>query len=130
MPDTFALATGRRKEAIAKVRLQSGKGKITVNNQPLLDYFNRESLMMIVRQPQELSNTVNKYDIIAQVKGGGKSGQAGALQLSIARALVKVDSGLRSSLKKAGFLTRDPREKERKKYGLAKARKRYQFSKR
>ena len=123
-------ATGRRKESVARVRLRAGTGKFEVNRQPLLDYFKRETLKMIIEQPLEKTETLGKFDIIATVKGGGLTGQAGALRLGISRALLKYDADLRPILKANGYLTRDPREKERKKYGLAGARKRYQFSKR
>jgi len=123
-------ATGRRKESVARVRLRAGTGKFEVNRQSLLDYFKRETLKMIIEQPLEKTETLGKFDIIATVKGGGLTGQAGALRLGISRALLKYDTNLRPILKANGYLTRDPREKERKKYGLAGARKRYQFSKR
>lgn len=124
------LATGRRKSSIARVRLMEGTGKIAVNNQSLIDYFKRETLKMIIEQPLEKTDTLSKFDIIADVRGGGLTGQAGAVRLGIARALVKFNEELRPILRTNGFLTRDPREKERKKYGLAGARKRFQFSKR
>ena len=114
--------TGRRKSSVARVRLVPGTGKITVNKRELNEYFGRQTL--------ELTNTVEQYDVIATVAGGGPSGQAGAIRHGISRALLDVDGELRQSLKKAGFLTRDPRMKERKKYGLKKARKASQFSKR
>lgn len=123
-------AVGRRKESVARVRLIPGDGKFVVNKRPLLDHFKRETLRMVIEQPMELTDTLGKYDIIANVDGGGLSGQAGAMQLGIARALLKVDEDYRSKLKAAGFLTRDPRMKERKKYGQPGARKRFQFSKR
>lgn len=122
--------TGRRKSSVARVRLVPGTGKITVNNRELNDFFGRQTLELIVKQPLNLTNTVDQYDVIANVAGGGASGQAGAIRHGISRALLGVDSELRSALKKAGFLTRDPRMKERKKYGLKKARKASQFSKR
>lgn len=122
--------TGRRKSSVARVRLVPGTGKITVNNRELNEFFGRQTLELIVKQPLNLTNTVEQYDVIATVAGGGASGQAGAIRHGISRALLGVDSELRSSLKKAGFLTRDPRMKERKKYGLKKARKASQFSKR
>ena len=122
--------TGRRKSSIARVRLMSGKGNITVNGKPLDEYFGEETLKVIVRQPLTATNTLDKFDVIATVKGGGFSGQAGAVRHGIARALVQADAENRPALKKAGFLTRDPRKKERKKYGLKKARKSPQFSKR
>jgi len=130
MKTVFFDAVGRRKEAVARVRLVPGDGKVTVNKMPLLDFFKRETLKMIIEQPLELTETLGKYDISANVNGGGLSGQAGAVRLGIARALIKIDEEHRPKLKKAGFLTRDPRMKERKKYGQPGARKRFQFSKR
>ena len=123
-------ATGRRKEAIARVRLTPGSGKVTINGQPMMEYLGRESLAMIIQQPLELVNLLGKYDVYASVRGGGIAGQSGAIQLGIARALLQIDPGSKKQLKIEQFLTRDPRMKERKKYGLAKRRKRYQFSKR
>jgi small subunit ribosomal protein S9 len=123
-------ATGRRKNAIAKVWLIAGKGDITINKRGLGEYFGKKTLEMIVKQPLELTSTLGKYDVIASVKGGGTTGQAGAVRHGIARALCLADDGLRPSLKSAGFITRDPRMKERRKYGLKKARKASQFSKR
>ncbi len=122
--------TGRRKNAIARVRLLPGEGKLIVNNRSLDAYFGKKTLEMIVKQPLNLTNTLTQYDILAKVEGGGTTGQAGAMRLGIARALIKADPNLRPALKKAGFLTRDPRMKERKKYGLRKARRAPQFSKR
>jgi small subunit ribosomal protein S9 len=122
--------TGRRKCSIAKVRLVSGQGNVIVNGKPVLDYFGRKVLELIVKQPLTITNTDGKYDVLASVHGGGTSGQAGAVRHGIARALLKVEDEFRSPLKKAGFLTRDPRMKERRKYGLKKARKAPQFSKR
>jgi len=122
--------TGRRKCSIAKVRLVSGQGNVIVNGKPVLDYFGRKVLELIVKQPLSVTNTDGKYDVLASVHGGGTSGQAGAVRHGIARALLKVEDEFRSPLKKAGFLTRDPRMKERRKYGLKKARKAPQFSKR
>ena len=122
--------TGRRKCAIAKVRLISGQGNIVVNGKPVLDYFGRKVLELTVKHPLSITNNEAKFDIIASVHGGGKSGQAGAVRHGIARALLKVEDEFRSPLKKAGLLTRDPRMKERRKYGLKKARKAPQFSKR
>ena len=122
--------TGRRKESIARVRLMAGKGDITVNGKSLDEYFGSDILKVIVNQPFAVTNTVGKYDVIVKVIGGGFTGQAGAIRHGIARALVKSDEALKSDLKKAGFLTRDPRMKERKKYGLKKARRAPQFSKR
>jgi len=123
-------ATGRRKSSVARVRLKPGNGNIEVNKQSLLDYFKRETLKMIIEQPLDKTETLGKFDIIAGIRGGGLTGQAGALRLGISRALLQYDEELRPVLRANGFLTRDPREKERKKYGLAGARKRYQFSKR
>lgn len=123
-------AVGRRKEAVARVRLTPGKGDFVINKKPLLGFFKRETLKMIIEQPLELTETQGKYDVSANVRGGGLSGQAGAVRLGIARALIKIDEEHRSKLKKAGFLTRDPRMKERKKCGQPGARKRFQFSKR
>lgn len=124
------IATGRRKNAIARVRMTPGNGKITVNDKDLLDYFRRETLKMDIEQPLEVTETLGKYDFAISCIGGGLSGQAGAVRLGIARALLVFSEDFRSVLRRGGFLTRDPREKERRKYGLAKARKRYQFSKR
>ena len=123
-------ATGRRKNAIAKVSVTPGKGNFQVNGMSLMEYFNRRVLVVHVEQPIELTNQRDSCDIIASVQGGGKSGQAGALRHGIARALAAMDDDLKAELRKAGYLTRDSRMKERKKYGLAKARKRFQFSKR
>jgi small subunit ribosomal protein S9 len=127
---SFFYGTGRRKCSVAKVRVVSGRGKILVNGLPVGEYFGRQVLELTVKQPLVITNTSEKYDILASVHGGGKSGQAGALRHGIARALLKADDEYRSPLKKAGFLTRDPRMKERLKYGLKKARKAPQFSKR
>jgi len=129
MKDTY-IAVGRRKDSVARVILIPGTGEITINKRPVLDYVKRETLRMIIEQPLELTETKGKYDILANVYGGGLSGQAGAIRLGIARALTHLDEELRPVLKKNGFLTRDSRMKERKKYGMAGARKRYQFSKR
>ncbi len=123
-------ANGRRKSSIARVRLVPGTGKITVNKREVLDYFKRETLKMVVEQPFEVTETLGKFDVVANINGGGLSGQAGALRLGISRALLVWNAELRPDLKAAGFLTRDPREVERKKYGQPKARKRFQFSKR
>ena len=123
-------AIGRRKSSVARVIVAEGSGKIIVNNKPVDTYFPRETLRMIIRQPIELIGATGKHDISAKVDGGGLTGQAGAVRLGIARALIKMDADLRGKLKKEGFLTRDPREAERKKYGLKGARKRFQFSKR
>lgn len=122
--------TGRRKTSAARVFLSSGTGNITVNNKPLDRYFGRQTARMIVRQPLEVVAALDKFDIKVTVRGGGNSGQAGAIRHGIARALVEQDETLRSPLRQAGFLTRDAREVERKKVGLRKARKRPQFSKR
>ena len=122
--------TGRRKTSVARVRLVPGEGKILINGRELGAYFGRKTLELIVKQPLNLTNTLAQYNVLAKVEGGGPSGQAGAIRHGIARALLRVDGELRLSLKKAGFLTRDPREKERRKYGLKKARKASQFSKR
>ncbi|MGI6126723.1 MAG: 30S ribosomal protein S9 [Planifilum sp.] len=122
--------TGRRKESIARVRLVPGDGRIVVNGRDMDEYFGMETLKAIVRQPLVLTDTANRYDVLVNVHGGGFTGQAGAIRHGIARALLKVDPDLRPTLKRAGFLTRDPRMKERKKYGLKKARRAPQFSKR
>ena len=122
--------TGRRKSSVARVYITPGKGKITVNKRDIEEYFGLETLKLIVRQPLELTATTNKYDILISVKGGGFTGQAGAIRHGISRALLIADADLRAPLKKAGFLTRDPRMKERKKYGLKGARRAPQFSKR
>ncbi|MCI0495792.1 30S ribosomal protein S9 [candidate division KSB1 bacterium] len=123
-------ATGRRKNSIARVRIKTGSGIMQVNNKSLIEYFKRETLKMIIEQPLEKTETLAKFDIVADVIGGGLTGQAGAVRLGISRALIQFDEALRPILRANGFLTRDPREKERKKYGLAGARKRFQFSKR
>ncbi len=122
--------TGRRKSSTARVRLVAGNGNVTINNKDLSEYLCYETLRTEVKRPLELTDTLSKYDVIATVEGGGFTGQAGALRHGIARALVKSDEELRGPLKKAGFLTRDSRMKERKKYGLKKARRAPQFSKR
>ena len=122
--------TGRRKSSIARVYLAPGTGKITVNKRDIDDYFGLETLKIIIRQPFEATNTTDKYDAKITVRGGGFTGQAGAIRHGIARALLTVDADFRPALKKAGYLTRDPRMKERKKYGLKKARRAPQFSKR
>ena len=124
------IAVGRRKSAIARVRMQPGNGKVTVNKKDLLEYFRRETLKMDIEQPLQVTDTADKFDITVTVQGGGLSGQAGAVRLGIARAILNYSEDFRPILRRSGFLTRDPREKERRKYGLAKARKRYQFSKR
>jgi len=123
-------ATGRRKTSVARVRLVPGEGKITINKRDIDNYFGLETLKLIVRQPLVLTETQGRYDVIVTVCGGGLTGQAGAIRHGIARALVKSDEELKSAIKKAGFLTRDPRMKERKKYGLKAARRAPQFSKR
>ncbi len=122
--------TGRRKTAVARVFLRAGQGQITVNRRPIEDYFPRESLRLLVAQPLELTGTATQLDVKVNVAGGGLSGQAGAVRHGIARALIEFNDTLRPQLKRAGFLTRDPRMKERKKYGQPGARKRFQFSKR
>ena len=122
--------TGRRKSSIARVRLVEGKGTITINGKNIDEYLGTDTLKVIVRQPLTVTNTVDKYDVICTVQGGGFTGQAGAIRLGIARALLEANSEFRPALKSAGFLTRDPRMKERKKYGLKKARRAPQFSKR
>jgi len=125
------VAVGRRKGAVARVRMFSGNGKFVINGKGgLLEYFKREVLKMDIEQPLVLTENLDKYDFTIRVNGGGLSGQAGAVRLGIARALVTFSEDYRKVLRQGGLMTRDPREKERKKYGLAKARKRYQFSKR
>jgi small subunit ribosomal protein S9 len=123
-------SVGRRKEAVARVFLMPGSGKITVNGKELDAYVGRETLVLLVREPLEATETAGKFDVDATADGGGVTGQAGALRLGIARALVKIDERYHPMLKSRGLLTRDPRMKERKKYGLAGSRKRFQFSKR
>jgi len=130
MADELIYATGRRKTSVARVYLKRGNGDIRINKRVLEDYFGRETARMIVRQPFHVTRTLGDYDIVANVKGGGISGQAGAIRHGITRALMQVDDGFRTPLKKAGYVTRDPRAVERKKYGRHKARKRPQFSKR
>lgn len=122
--------TGRRKKAVARVRLVPGEGKIIINDRPFEDYFPNKTSRLIVEQPLELTSTKGRFDIFCRVHGGGVTGQAGSVQLGIARALIKANPELRPELRRAGFLTRDPRMKERKKYGLHKARKAPQYSKR
>ena len=122
--------TGRRKKSVARVYVMPGKGKITINKRDIDEYFGLETLKVIVRQPLVATNTDGKYDIVVNVKGGGYTGQAGAIRHGLSRALLKVDEEFRPTLKKEGFLTRDPRMKERKKYGLKAARRAPQFSKR
>ncbi len=122
--------TGRRKKSVARVRLVPGEGKVTINDRSLDEYFGLATLKLIVKQPLVLTDTIGKFDVLCEVVGGGYTGQAGAIRHGISRALLKADEELRLVLKKAGFLTRDPRMKERKKYGLKKARRAPQFSKR
>ena len=129
MADTY-YSTGRRKSSTARVYLSAGKGDILVNNRPLDTYFGRETARMVVRQPLQLADMADKFDIKVFVKGGGNTGQAGAIRHGITRALMKYDEVLRSPLRRAGYVTRDAREVERKKVGLHKARKRPQYSKR
>ena len=130
MAITQNYGTGRRKSSTARVFLRKGSGNITVNGRPLDEFFGRETARMIVRQPQELLKVGDKFDILVTVEGGGTTGQAGAIRLGISRALTEYDEGLKSPLRKAGFMTRDAREVERKKVGLHKARRATQFSKR
>ena len=122
--------TGRRKNAVARVRLVPGQGRVVVNQRDLEEYFGVETLRQMVRQPLEVTDMAGRFDVLAKVEGGGISGQAGAIRMGIARALLQADANLRAILKPLGFLTRDPRMKERRKYGLKKARKAPQFSKR
>ncbi len=124
------LGTGRRKKSVARVRLLPGSGNITINKRDLEDYFGLETLKMIVRAPMTLTGTLSKYDVYVNVYGGGTTGQAGAIRHGISRALIVADPNLRAALKQAGYLTRDPRMKDRKKYGLKAARRAPQFSKR
>ena len=126
----YFYGTGRRKSSVARVRLYPGTGKITINGRDVEDYFGLETLKLIINQPFGVTATEGKFDIVANVKGGGISGQAGAIRHGVARALLLADDTFRPALKKAGFLTRDPRMKERKKYGLKAARRASQFSKR
>ena len=126
----YFYGTGRRKSSVARVRVYNGTGKITINDRDIDDYFGLETLKLIVRQPLNLTETAEKFDIVCRVTGGGVSGQAGAVRHGISRALLQYDENLRPALKKAGLLTRDPRMKERKKYGLKGARRAPQFSKR
>ncbi|HML67571.1 MAG TPA: 30S ribosomal protein S9 [Clostridia bacterium] len=130
MASTQYLGTGRRKKSIARVRLLPGSGSITINKRELDNYFGMETLKMIVRAPLTLTDTLSKFDVFVNVYGGGYTGQAGAIRHGIARALLVAEPALRPALKKAGYLTRDPRMKERKKYGLHAARRAPQFSKR
>ena len=127
---TQHIATGRRKNSIARVRLIAGEGKVTVNGRPFNAYFPRESNRLIIMQPLETAKAESKLDIFVNVNGGGLSGQAGAMKQGIARAMVKMDETLKKDIKKAGFLTRDSRMRERKKYGRKRARRRFQFTKR
>jgi small subunit ribosomal protein S9 len=124
------MGTGRRKKSVARVRLVPGEGKVIINNREIETFFGLETLRVIVNQPLVLTGTKEKFDVLVNVHGGGFTGQAGAIRHGISRALLKADENLRPELKKAGFLTRDPRMKERKKYGLKKARRSPQFSKR
>jgi small subunit ribosomal protein S9 len=126
----YFYGTGRRKKSVARVRVYPGTGKITINDRDIDDYFGLETLKLIVRQPLALTGTMDKFDIVCRVGGGGVTGQAGAIRHGLSRALLQYDENLRPELKKAGFLTRDPRMKERKKYGLKGARRAPQFSKR
>ena len=126
----YFYGTGRRKSSVARVRLYPGTGAITINDRTIDDFFGLETLKLLVRQPLELTQTTGKLDVVCRVEGGGVSGQAGAIRHGISRALLKYDEELRGVLKKAGLLTRDPRMTERKKYGLKKARRAPQFSKR
>ena len=126
----YFYGTGRRKKSVARVRVYAGTGKITINDRDIDDYFGLETLKLIVRQPLTLTGTTEKFDIVCRVNGGGVTGQAGAIRHGLSRALLQYDENLRAELKKAGFLTRDPRMKERKKYGLKAARRAPQFSKR
>ena len=126
----YFYGTGRRKSSVARVRVYNGTGKITINDRDIDDYFGLETLKLIVRQPLNLTDTMDKFDVVCRVAGGGVTGQAGAIRHGLSRALLQFNEELRPELKKAGFLTRDPRMKERKKYGLKGARRAPQFSKR
>ena len=130
MAEALARATGRRKEAVCRARLMQGTGRFEINGRPIEDYFPSARQRMIITEPLRLTETDGRYDILCKIEGGGISGQAGALRHAISKALVDLDADLRPILKKAGFLTRDAREKERRKYGLKKARKAPQYSKR
>ena len=129
-PSKAVYSTGRRKHAVARVWLQPGTGKIEINHRTLEDYFGRETSRMVFRQPLELTETTGRFDVFVNVSGGGLSGQADAIRHGISRSLIKIDPAFRPALKKAGYLTRDARAKERKKYGQRGARARFQFSKR
>ena len=130
MAQVLSQGTGRRKKSVAMVMVVPGEGNVVINGRPINDYFKTTTHQILVRQPLELTKMTGRFDVVANVNGGGMSGQAGAIRLGLARALLKADPNIRPLLKKAGFLTRDPRMKERKKYGLKKARKAPQFSKR
>lgn len=130
MNSDVSQATGRRKRAIARVRLSLGQGTITINKKPLEEYFPRPQLQQIVRQPLEATESLARFDVDVRAEGGGNAGQAGAVRHGIARALLELDESLKETLRKSGFLTRDSREKESKKYGRKRARKRFQYSKR
>ena len=130
MAEVLARATGRRKEAVCRARLREGSGRWEINGRPLEDYFPGATHRMVITEPFRLTHTEGRYDVIAKIEGGGVTGQAGALRHALAKSLVELDPDLRPTLKKAGFLTRDAREKERRKYGLKKARKAPQYSKR
>ena len=130
MKGATEIVVGRWKHSVARVRLVPGTGNITINKRKDLDYLKREVLKMVIEQPLELTETLGKYDVIANVYGGGLTGQAGAIRLALSRALLQYDPEFRSTLRSGGFLTRDPRAVERKKYGQPKARKRFQYSKR
>lgn len=130
MPDPLVRATGRRKEAVCRARLVAGSGRFEVNGRPIEDYFPSARQRMIITEPLRVTETDGRYDVFCKIEGGGISGQAGALRHAISKALAELDTDLRPMLKKAGFLTRDAREKERRKYGLKKARKAPQYSKR
>ncbi|HEY0847746.1 MAG TPA: 30S ribosomal protein S9 [Noviherbaspirillum sp.] len=130
MIGNYNYGTGRRKSAVARVFIKSGTGQIVVNGKPAAEYFSRETGLMVIRQPLELTGNTERFDILVNVHGGGESGQAGAVRHGITRALIDYDAGLKSELAKAGFVTRDAREVERKKVGLRKARRAKQFSKR
>lgn len=127
---TAYYGTGRRKTSVARVRLKEGEGQVVVNRRPVGEYFGRATLRMVIAQPLKLTGLEGKYDVIVNVRGGGSTGQAEAIRHGISRALLEIDGGLRPALRKAGLLTRDPRIKERKKYGQRGARARFQFSKR